>query len=67
MGRVSDVCQSTQHDDSGSNYGGDSEVKMTRQDIAALCWLQHGSETQSGTSFKGPHTGSQLHNDRQPD
>jgi hypothetical protein len=54
MGRVADICQPTQHDDSESNCGGKSEVKMTRQDIAALCWLQHGSETQSGTSSKGP-------------
>jgi hypothetical protein len=67
MGQITDICQSTQHDDLGSNYDGDSEVKMTRQDIAALRWPQRGSETRSNASFKGLHTGSRLHNDRQPD
>jgi hypothetical protein len=58
-GHAADACQSTPHDDSGSYCGGDSEVKMTRQDTVALCWLQHGSKTQSGTSSKGPRTDSQ--------
>jgi hypothetical protein len=45
MGRVADVNQSVPHDDSGSYEGGDSEVKMTRQVIAALRRPQRGIRT----------------------
>jgi hypothetical protein len=53
MGRITDVCQSTPHDDSGSYNGGDSEVKMTRLATGALRRPQRRIKTQSGTSSKG--------------
>jgi hypothetical protein len=56
MGRATDACQPTPHNDSGS-YGGGSKVQATRHFTAALCWLQHGIRTRSGTSSKGPRTG----------
>jgi hypothetical protein len=52
MGHVTDVCQPTSHDDSGSYDGGDSEVKVTRLATGALCQLPRGNKTQSSTSSK---------------
>jgi hypothetical protein len=53
MGRAADACQSTAHDDSGSYYGGDSEVKVTRQVTGALRRPQHGIRARSDTISKG--------------
>jgi hypothetical protein len=50
---AADACQSTPHDDLGSYCGGDSEVKMTRQDTVALRRPQRGIRARSGTSSKG--------------
>jgi hypothetical protein len=41
------------HDNSGSYYGGDSEVKMTRQVTNALRRPQRGIRARSGTSPNG--------------
>jgi hypothetical protein len=52
MGHVTDVCQTTPHDDSGSYDSGDSEFKMARLATSALRRPQRGSKTRSGTSSK---------------
>jgi hypothetical protein len=52
MGHITDICQPTSHDDSGSYDGGDTEVKMTRLAIGAQCRPPRGSRTRSGTSSK---------------
>jgi hypothetical protein len=67
MGRTTDVCQSTPHDDSESYDGGDPEVQVTRQVTVALRWLQRGIRTRSGTSSKGQRTGSRSLSGRQSD
>jgi hypothetical protein len=67
MGRLTDVCQSTPHDDSVSYDGGDPEVQVTRQVTVALFWPQHGIKTRSGTSSKRQRTGSRPLSGRQPD
>jgi hypothetical protein len=67
MGHAADVCQSTSRDNSGSYCDGDSEVQVTRHVTDALRWLQRGIETRSGTSSKGPCTGSRPHGGLQPD
>jgi hypothetical protein len=45
MGRVTDVCQPTSHDNLGSYGGGDSEVKMTRLATATLRRSPRGNKT----------------------
>jgi hypothetical protein len=52
MGRATDICQPTSHDDSGSYDGGDSEVKMTRLATGTLCRPPRGNKTRGGTSSK---------------
>jgi hypothetical protein len=67
MGRLTDVCQSASHDDSGSYDGGDPEVQVTRQDTVALRWPQCGIRTQTGTSSKEQRTGLRPLGGHQPD
>jgi hypothetical protein len=52
MGHVADTCQIASHDDSGSNDGGDSEVKMTRPVTGALHRPRLKIETRSSASSK---------------
>jgi hypothetical protein len=69
MGRVTDVCRPTPHDDSRSYGEGDSKVKVTRLVTGTLCRPLRGNKIQRGASsqeasrrlvvrrFRGPQPG----------